>query len=278
MTRRTLGIGICCLVTSCLSVQAFGGGSLTPVQTQSTSAGGALVPTNWGAGTPGVNDPLVFNKFNPNQGTLTSISITMTTTVRNDYTMMFASTPTPTTIYLATSQTSNPSVLADPSARAMLTDGPTVTLFGPNGVTQLFGAGGTRQPVDFVSLTESKGTYSSLLPITSPNYIPPTVTEQSFQRTLTAADSASLFKEFIGTGTLNLNLPISTTVFSSFYSSSGNGGGAVFTEASASVSIQYGFQIAPQSVPEPSSAVLLAMGVGVAVLATRRGRRAAFLA
>ncbi len=275
MSRRTLGIGICCVVTSCLSVQAFGGGSLTPVQTQSTSPAGVMVSTNWIAGTQGVNDPLVFNKFNPNQGTLTSISITMTTTVRNDYTMTFASTPTTTTIYLATSQTSNPSVLADPSARAMLTDGPTVTLLGPNGVT-LFGAPGTRQPVDFVSMTESKGTYSSLLPISSPNYIAPTVTEQSFQRTLTAADSASLFKQFTGTGTLNL--PISTSAFSSFYSSSGNGGGAVFTEASASVSIQYGYLITPQSVPEPSSVVLLALGAGLVFLARRRGRRAASLA
>jgi hypothetical protein len=277
MTRRTFEIGIWCLLTSCLSVPAFGEGSLTPVQTQATSPAGVLVSTNWSAGTPGVNDPLVFNKFNPDQGTLTSISITLTTTVRNDYEMMFASTSTPTTIYLATSQTSNPSVLADPVARAMLTDGPGVTLFGPNGTSQLFGGAGTRQPVDFVSVTASHGTYSSMLPISSPYYIAPTVTEQSFQRTLTAADSASLFKQFIGTGSLNLNLPISTTAFSSFYSSSGNGGGAVFTEASATVSIQYGFQIAPLSVPEPSSILLLALGAGLVLLGQRCRRRAASL-
>ncbi len=275
MARRTLRFGFCWLVASCLSVQAFGGGSLTPLQTQSTSPAGVLVPTNWGPGTPGVNNPLVFNQFNPNLGSLTSINITFTTTVRNDYELIFNSASTPTTLYVATSQTSDPSVLADPAARALLTDGPTVTLFGPNGGTQLFGAPATTQPVDLVTMTESSGTYSSFLPITSPNYIPPTLTEQSFQRMLTAADSASLFNEFIGTGTVDL--PVTATAFSSFYSSSGNGGGAVFTAASASVSIQYGYQISPQSVPEPSSVLLLGLGVGLVFLIRRRRRRAASL-
>jgi hypothetical protein len=275
MTRRTVGIGICCLVTSCLSVQAFGGGSLTPVQTQSTSPAGVLVNTNWSAGTAGINNPLSFSQFNPSLGTLTSITISMTSTIRNDYQLTFTQTPTPTTLYVATSATSDPSVLANPASRALLTDGPTVTLYGPNGTTQLFGPPGTRQPVDFVSLTEAKGTYSSLLPLTSPNYIPPTVTEQSFQRTLTAADSASLFKEFIGNGTFDL--PVTATAFSSFYSNTGNGGGGVLTTASASVSIQYNFQIAPESVPEPPGVFLLGLGAGLLFFGSRRGRRAASL-
>ncbi len=272
MTRRTLTLAISWLGLVCFASPAWGGSSLTPVQTESTSPGGVLIATNWSAGTTGINNPLLFNQFNPSLGTLTSISITMTSTIRNDYELIFTQTPTPTTLYVATTATTDPSVLANSVSRALLTDGPTVTLYGPNGTTQLFGAPGTRQPVDLVTLTEPKGTYSSLLPVTNPNYIPPTVTEQSFQRTLTAADSASLFNEFIGTGTVGL--PVTAAAFSSFYSNTGNGGGAVFTNASAIVSIQYGFEQAQQIVPEPSGVVLLGLGAGLVLLASRRYRRA----
>ena len=275
MTRRTLTFGISWLALVCLAGEALGGGVLTQVETetQSTAAAGVLVPTNWGPGTTGINDPLVLTKFDSTLGQLTSINITLTTTIRNDYEMIFPATPTPTTIDLATSQTSDPSVLADPAKRALLTDGPSVTLMGPNGST-LFGPGGTRQPVDFVSLTESKGTYSSLLPITSPFYIPPTVTQQTFERTLTSADS--LFNQFIATGTVALDLPITATAYSSFYSSSGNGGGVVLTDASASVSIQFTFlpAVEPQTIPEPSSVLLLGLGTGLVFLGMRRCRRA----
>jgi hypothetical protein len=272
MIGRTRKFGIYCLGLLCVAGQAFGGGSLTPTQTQSTSPGGVLVDTNWSAGTAGISNPLSFSQFNPSLGTLTSINITMTSTIRNDYELIFTQTPTPTTLYVATSATSDPSVLANPALRAQLTDGPTVTLYGPNGTTQLFGPPGTGQPVDLVSLTESKGTYSSMLPVTSPNYIAPTVTQQSFQRTLTAADSASLFNEFIGTGTVDL--PATATAFSSFYSSTGNGGGGVLTTASVSVSIQYGFELAQQIVPEPSSVFLLGLGAGLVILCSRRYSRA----
>jgi hypothetical protein len=276
MMRRTLTFGISWLLLVCLAGQARGGGILTQVETetQSTSAAGVLVPTNWSAGTKGINDPLVLDKFDSTLGQLTSIQITLTTTIRNDYEVFFPTTTTPTTIDLATSQTSDPSVLADPAKRALLTDGPSVTLMGPNGAT-LFGAGGTRQPVDFVSLTESSGTYSSMLPTTSPFFIAPTLTTQTFTRTLTPTDS--LFNQFIGTGKVAMDLPIAATAYSSFYSSSGNGGGAVFTDASASVSIQFTFVplIQPQTIPEPSSVVLLGLGATALVfLGMRRCRRA----
>src|SRR4029077_4562102 len=120
-----------------------------------------------------------------------------------------------------------------------------------------------RQPVDFVQLTERSGIWSSLLPITDPNFIPPTITEQSFSRTLSAPDAPALFSEFIGTGTVDL--PVSATAFSSFFSSSGNGGGAVLTKANAIVTIQYGYS----SIPEPSSVFLLGLGFGVTLLAGR---------
>jgi hypothetical protein len=264
MCRRRIGFGLVCVAFLLISDHALaGGGLVTPLQTQSTSPSGVLVASNWAAGTTGVNNPLVFTQFNPNLGTLTAIDITLTTTIRNDYELIFASTPTPTTIDVATSQTTDPSVLADPAKRAMLTDGPTVTLFGPNGTTQIFGAPGTRQPVDFVQLTKSSGTFSSMLPITSPNYIPPTMTEQTFSLTLTAANAPSLFSDFIGTGMVDL--PVTATAFSSFFSSSGNGGGAVITKASATVTIQYHLA----SIPEPSSVILLGLGISICLLANR---------
>jgi len=89
-----------------------GGQILTPLQTQSTSPAGVLVATDWGPGTNGVTNPLSFEKFNPNLGSLTSIDITLTATIRNDYVLTFVNTPIPTTINLATSQTSDPSMLA----------------------------------------------------------------------------------------------------------------------------------------------------------------------
>jgi hypothetical protein len=272
MCRRIVGfelIGVACLLLSHHS--AAGGEILTALQTQSTSPPGVMVATDWGVGTTGIINPLTFEQFNPNLGSLTSIDITLTTNIRNDYEMVFVRTPIPTTMSLATTQTTDPSVLADPSKRASLTDGPTVTLFGPNGTTQIFGAPATRQPVDLVQLTESSGTWSSMFAITNPNYIPPTITEQTFSLTLTASDAPSLFSDFIGMG--DVNLPIAATAFSSFYSSSGNGGGAVRTMANAAVTIQYSYNAA--AIPEPSTAILLGLGIGISLFAIWRRRRVA---
>jgi hypothetical protein len=273
MRRRIVGfalLGMACSLNSHHPV--VGGEVLTPLQTQSTSAPGVMVATDWGVGTTGITNPLTFDQFNPSLGSLTSIEITLTTTIRNDYEMVFVNTPTPTTMYLATTQTTDPSVLANPSERASLTDGPTVTLFGPNGTTQIFGAPATRQPVDLVQLTESSsGTWSSMLPITNPNYIAPTITEQTFSLTLTAADAPSLYSDFIGLG--DVNLPVAATAFSSFYSSSGNGGGAVRTTANAAVTIQYSFDAIVT--PEPSTAILLGLGISISLFASTRRQRAA---
>jgi hypothetical protein len=242
-----------------------GGEILTPLQTQSTSPAGVLVATDWGPGTSGITNPLVFDQFNPNLGKLISINLTLTTNIRNDYELIFVPTPIQTTIYVATSQTSDPSILSDPAKRALLTDGPTITVLGPNGTGPIFGAPATRQPVDFVELSEKSGTWSSLLPDTSPNFIEPTITKQSFSLGLTAANAPSLFSEFIGKG--QVDLPVDATAFSSFFSSSGNGGGAVLTKANAVVTVQYSFLEAQTLVPEPSSAILLGLGVGIAILA-----------
>jgi hypothetical protein len=273
MRRRIVGfalLGVACSLYSHNPV--VGGEVLTPLQTQSTSAPGVMVATDWGVGTTGITNPLTFDQFNPSLGSLSSIDITLTTTIRNDYELVFVNTPTPTTLYLATTQTTDPSVLANPSERASLTDGPTVTLFGPNGTTQIFGAPATRQPVDLVQLTESSsGTWSSMFATTNPNYIAPTITEQTFSLTLTAADAPSLFSEFIGSG--DVNLPVAATAFSSFFSSDGNGGGAVRTTANAAVTIQYSYDAIVT--PEPSTAILLGLGISISLFASTRRRRAA---
>ena len=99
MRRRTMAFGSYCVVFVCLSHQAVAGGTLvTPLQTQSTSPAGVLVATNWAPGTTGITNPLVFNQFNPNLGTLTAIDITLTTNIRNDYTDRFQQAPGLTTI------------------------------------------------------------------------------------------------------------------------------------------------------------------------------------
>jgi hypothetical protein len=263
MGQRSFAILCCCLGALLLPLHTAGAGELfTPVQTQSTSPPGVLVATNWGPGTPGVNSPLSFEQFNPKLGKLEEIDITLKITVRNDYELIFINA---SSIGVATSATTDLSILSDPAKRAELTDGPTVTLFAPNGTDQLFGPPATRQPVDFVQLTETSGTFSSLLPITDPNFIPPTMTEQSFTRALTDTNAPSVFSDFIGTGMVAL--PVTAAAASSFFSSSGNGGGGVLTKANAIVSIQYGY------IPEPSSFVLLALGISLGSLAFASRRR-----
>ena len=230
-----------------------------------------MTPTDWGAGTAGITNPLVFSQFDPSLGTLNAVEISLTTTIRNDFELIFASTPSPTTLYVATTATSDPSVLANPILVQQLTDGPTVTLLGPDGITPIFGAPGTTLPVDVVSKTASSGTYSSFLPDTDPHFIPPSNATLSFTNSLDASSSASLMAQFIGTG--SIDMPLTAVAHSSFFSSSGNGGGVVLTSASATVTLQYLYT--PSIVPEPSGLTLLGLGAGVGLLAAVRGRRAA---
>jgi PEP-CTERM motif len=123
-----------------------------------------------------------------------------------------------------------------------------------------------------VSLTEPSGTWSSLLPITDPHFIPPNNVGLSVSRTLDASNAGSLFSLFVGTG--NVNLPITATDFSSYYSNTGNGGGIVRTTVDATVTLQY--QYTPSAIPEPSSLILLGLGVSLGLLARGLHHRAAY--
>lgn len=270
MFRRNIALAFPCLAVLWLSHQpAIAGGMLTPLQTQSIPA----TPTNWGPGTTGITNPLVFTQFNQSLGTLTAIDITLNLTIHNDFLLVFQPTQVPTTLYIATTSTTDPSVLANPSQVSQLTDGPTVTLFGPNGSTQIFGAPGTSIPVDVVSMTEPSGTFSSMLPDTSPNFIPPNNVGLSLSTTLDSSNAASLLSQFVGTG--NVDLPITAMAFSSFYSNSGNGSGEVLTTASATVTLQYQYQPIITSIPEPSSLILLGLGMSLGLLACCLHHRAA---
>jgi hypothetical protein len=264
MNRYVMMIALAFLAVSWLWHQpAAGGEVLTPLQTQSIPA----TQTNWGAGTGGITDPLSFTQFNPSLGTLNAIDITLTETIHNDFTLVFQPTQVPTTLYLATTATTDPSMLAVPSKVDQLTDGATVTLFGPHGSSTIFGAPGASIPVDVVTMTESSGTFSSTLPVTDPHFIPPNNVTLSLSTTLDPSSSSSLFSEFSGTG--SVDLPISATAFSSFYSDTGNGSGMVATTASAIVTVQYKYTPIINSVPEPSGLILLGLGIGLGILARR---------
>jgi hypothetical protein len=261
MGRTRIAHTLFCLLILSLSQRgAEAGQILTPLQTRSIAPQGVLVSTDWGPGTNGITNPLSFDRFDPKLGTLEAVYVTMSTTIRNDYILTFVNTPITTTLYVATSKTPDPSILSDPTKRAKLTDGPTVILNGPDGISQIFGPPATTQPVDFLRMTETSGRWSSLLPINDPNYIAPTMTDQSYSRALDAANAGSLLAGFIGTGMVDL--PLTATAYSSFFTDSGNGGGVVLTRATATITIQYLYA----AVPEPSSAILATLGIGMTML------------
>jgi hypothetical protein len=258
MRRRTIAFELACLATLWLGHRpAARAESMTPLQTQSTTAAGVLTSTNWGPGTSGITDPLVFDQFNSKLGTLDSVVMTLTATVRNDYLLVFPNTIEATRLIVA--DTGNSSVLTDSTELAKQTDGPTVTVFAPDHKTQIFGAPGTMQPISSIDMTEPGPlTLSGLL----------TETTTTYPRTVDSS-TPGLLASFIGPGTISLD--VTATAFSSFFSSSGNGTGQITTKANATVTVQYLYTQA--IIPEPSSLILLTLGLGGGLVASRWRRR-----
>jgi hypothetical protein len=240
MSRRKIGFHLSGLAILLVSHQTVARGDTTPVQTVMTG----MVQTNWIPGTTGVTTP-TFTQFDPSLGTLTAINLTLTTNVNNTYFFDFSQVSSATTI---TETNGSP--------------GPTISIFGP-GATVVAGSPGTVsgnaiftavQPVDMNEiLTESSGTYTQ-----TTNYT-------NFYSTVLTDTTG-----FIGTGSVVLDAE--SFAYSSFSSSSGNGGGYVLTDAGATVSLYYTYTAA---VPEPSSSVLMALGIGSTLIAGRKFRNRA---
>ncbi len=249
-----------------------GGTFSTALQSQSI----AMTPVSGGSGMPVLGSPLAFSKFDPTLGNLEGVALSFTATIRNDFILTFASTPTPTAIYVATTEAADPGVLANPTLAQQLADGPSIELRGPAGST-LFGGPATTMPVDVVSITASSGTYSSMDAIADPHYIAPDQATFTLSQTINTTNPG-LLSAFVGPGTIDL--PVLAVAHSSFYSNSGNGGGAVLTDAGATVTIQYLYTptFSAFVVPEPSGLLLLGLGIsllaGPGLMARRRARAA----
>ncbi len=269
MNGRILACALVITVAGAIVPRATVGGTLgTAVQSRSI----AMTPVSGGSGMPALGGPLTFSKFDPTLGNLTGVELTFTATIRNDFLLNFASTPTPTTLYVATTEAPDPGVLANLTLAQQLADGPSIALGGPAGL-MLFGGPATTMPVDVVSMKASSGTYSSRDAITDPYYLAPDQATFRLSQTIDRSVLA-LLSAFIGPGTIDL--PVLAVAHSSFYSNSGNGGGAVLTEADALVTVQYLYTTISTGsvVPEPSGFVLLGLGMSMVVgLGLSAGRR-----
>lgn len=270
MNGRTLAFVLAILATrAVVPGVAAGETATTPIQSQSIP----MTFVSGGPGMSGLGAPLSFNQFDSSLGTLDGVAVTFAATIRSDFLLGFAATPIPTTLYVATTMAADPRVLADPTLAAQLTDGPSIALGGPGGAT-IFGGAGTTLPVDVVSMAAPSGTYSSMLAITDPHYIPPDDVTLSLARAINASNDPALLAQFIGTG--SVDLPVTAVAHSSFFSDSGNGGAAVITKADATVTVQYFYTPAAgtPTVPEPSGLVLLALGAGMGLTLVTAAQRA----
>src|SRR6516162_3424749 len=216
------------------------GGSITQDQSM------PLTQTDW-------TEPLTFNAFNPADGTLTNIEVTMSMDANSYFMLMFPSQQS--TLYITTTATIDTTILDDPSAVAKLSDGPSAALYGPDGTSLLLNQSA---PVAVIKRTDTGNTWSSFLPPTDPHYSPPQLISQG---AVAQTFAGGLADQFIGTSPVDLD--VKARAISSFVSSTGNGGGAVLTDVGVSVTLTYNF--VSSAVPEPASVVLLCLGVGCVI-------------
>ncbi len=228
-----------------------------------------LTSTDWGPSTGSLAgvDPLVFQQFDPRGGSriLDAVDVSFHVRMKEDFSMRFT-TPA---IITVSGETGNPIV-----------PGPVVTLYHPDGTTPILVAQAPETPA-FLTKTLSYGSnsgetmpqdFGSNLPASSPNYLPPLVSDQTLSSILS---SSAELAPFIGPGTVAL--PVSGTAFSKFLSSSGNGFGKVTTSSAADVTITYEYHERErqlhQFVPEPGNLMLWGLGGVGSLLIHIHGRR-----
>ena len=262
---------LCTIVLGALAPAAVGAGltssSTTPDPITQT-ASMPLTPTNFASG-GSIGNPLTFQQFNTQNGSLVldSVTLTMNAAITNNFAMNFT-TPATITTSLASSDGTQP--------------GPSITVYQPDGKTPLVTASVAN---DATALSRSitwgnvagqalPQTFSSSLPSTSPYYIAPGVSSASQTLTLTSASDLALFS-----GTGSLSLPVAGSAWAKITSSSGNGYGSVTTQGTADVTVSYTYHDAvpaPQTVPEPAAVVLWSLGsLGLALRYRLRSRRRA---
>jgi hypothetical protein len=262
---------VCAIVVGAMAPAAVGAGLITTASDPTTAPGLItqtaslpLTPTNFSTGTGAVGNPLTFNKFDTQNGSLIldSVTLTMHAAIANNFAMTFY-TPATITTSVATGDPSQP--------------GPSITVYQPDGKTPLVTAAVANDP-SLLSRSITWGSqpgqtlpqaFSSTLAPSSPYYIAPSLSQTTKTLTLTASADLALFS---GTGTLSL--PVAGSAWARITSNSGNGYGDITTQGTADVTASYSYHDripAPQLVPEPASVVLWSLG-GVLLALRLRGR------
>ena len=194
----------------------------------------AATDTNFGPGTA-INDPMIFNQFNPTLGTLNSVSVSVLYDFSHSATVTFY-TPGMFTTAATNNNLSVTLSNGQQIASATAPDYSQNTTFNAATMT-------LNNPVNLPSVTNS----GAVGPVS-----------------LTSAADLALF-----TGNGTVSIPVLASSVANFTTNNGNGAGLVTTQADAKVTVSYNYT--PNAVPEPSSVVLLGLG-GCGLLWYRRRR------